>query len=104
MGRVLVAAGASLSVGLLCVYGLSQTANSRYFGHNSDFWPDYVRERIRHTYLYVTGSAVIAAGTATLMFRSPAIVQMVMRGGFAFPIGMFLTTVASSIACKVIDF
>lgn len=40
-------------------------------------WPDYVKERIRTTYLYFGGSLVFTAASAMMCFRSPVILRAV---------------------------
>lgn len=45
-------------------------------------WPEYVRERIRTTYLYFGGSLAITAASAVAAFRSPTIIRLVANNGF----------------------
>ena len=44
-------------------------------------WPQYVRDRVRDTYFYFGGSLAATAGTAAAIFRSPAAMALVSRGG-----------------------
>merc|ERR1719443_2292203 len=44
-------------------------------------WPEYVKTRIQDTYMYFGGSLVATAGTAAAVFRSPAMMNLVTRGG-----------------------
>lgn len=49
---------------------------------NSMVWPQYVRDRIRSTYMYFGGSIGISALAAAAVFRSPALLNLVGRGGW----------------------
>merc|ERR1711936_1082696 len=44
-------------------------------------WPEYVKQRIRDTYMYFGASLGVTAGTAIAIFRSPAMMNIVSRGG-----------------------
>lgn len=41
-------------------------------------WPEYVKDRIRTTYMYFGGSVLLTAASAMACFRSPAIMGLVM--------------------------
>ena len=45
-------------------------------------WPDYVKERIRDTYMYFGASIGVTAASAAAIFRSPAMMNIVMRQGW----------------------
>lgn len=45
-------------------------------------WPDYVKDRIKTTYLYFGGSLAITAASAVAAFRSPMILRLVANNGF----------------------
>lgn len=45
-------------------------------------WPQYVKDRIKSTYLYLGSSLVITASSAVAAFRSPVIMNLVARNGF----------------------
>ena len=45
-------------------------------------WPQYVKDRIKDTYMYFGGSILATAGTAAAVFRSPAAMNIVMRQGW----------------------
>jgi len=44
------------------------------------FWPDYVKQRVHHTYMYFAGSTVIAVASAAAVMRSPRAMALVARG------------------------
>lgn len=45
-------------------------------------WPEFVKERIKTTYLYFGSSLAITAASAMAAARSPAIMNIVMRNGW----------------------
>lgn len=45
-------------------------------------WPQYVKDRIKTTYMYFGGSLAMTAGSALAAVRSPAIMNLVMKNGF----------------------
>merc|ERR1719415_276501 len=47
----------------------------------SVMWPQHVKDRIRDTYMYFGASVAATAGTAVAAFRSPAVMNLVSRGG-----------------------
>jgi hypothetical protein len=45
-------------------------------------WPDYVRKRIKDTYIYFGGSLALTAASATAAFRSPALMRFMTKSSF----------------------
>jgi len=75
------AAGASvIGLGALCYYGLGLGAPNNTL-NQSMLWPQYVKERIHSTYAYFGGSVALTAVSAAAIFRSPALFNLVSRGG-----------------------
>lgn len=81
IGRGAVAGGAALGLGALAFYGLGMSQGTSAW-NNSMMWPQYVRDRIRSTYLYFGGSIGISALAAAAVFRTPALLNIVGRGGW----------------------
>jgi len=81
VGRGALAGGAALGVGALCFYGLG-LSNEAGALEKSTIWPKYVKDRIKSTYMYFGGSLIVTATSAMAAFRSPAIMNLVTRGGF----------------------
>lgn len=44
-------------------------------------WPQYVKDRIKATYMYFGGSIAISVVSAAAVFSSPALLQLASRGG-----------------------
>merc|ERR1719167_910628 len=70
VGQIAVAGGAVLGMGALCYYGLGM-ANEPGAIDRVVVWPQYVKDRIRDTYMYLGASCGAAAASAVAVFRSP---------------------------------
>lgn len=49
---------------------------------NFSMWPQYVKDRIKSTYMYFGSSIAVTAASAAAAFRSPAVMNLVTRNGF----------------------
>ncbi|XP_076244729.1 growth hormone-inducible transmembrane protein [Calliopsis andreniformis] len=81
IGKGAVAGGAVIGLGALCYYGLGlspQLGTIDYAG----LWPDYVKERVKSTYMYFGASVAASAASAAVCLRTPAIMNMVLRQGW----------------------
>ncbi len=81
IGQGAVAGASALGLGALAYYGLG-LSNEVGTSEKAMFWPKYVKNRIRDTYLYFGGSIAVTATTAAAIFRSPAVMRIVMRQGW----------------------
>lgn len=81
MGQGALAGAAVLGVGALAYYGAGLSGEMGA-AEKSVMWPQYVKDRIRDTYMYFGGSVLATAGTAVAAFRTPAVMNLVSRGGF----------------------
>ncbi|XP_046636075.1 growth hormone-inducible transmembrane protein-like [Daphnia pulicaria] len=93
LGKGLVLGASGLGLGALCFYGLGFGSQPGAIDR-SVMWPEYVKERIRSTYMYFGGSVMLTAASAVACFRSPLIMRvvagnsmMVMLGSIAVMIG-----------------
>jgi len=80
-GQGALAGAAALGLGGLAFYGLGLGSEVGAVDKQM-VWPQYVKDRIRDTYMYFGGSIVATAGTAAAVFRSPAAMNIVMRQGW----------------------
>merc|ERR1711963_1045621 len=81
MGQGALAGAAALGIGALAFYGAGMSGEMGAVD-KSVAWPQYVKDRIKDTYMYFGGSLAATAGTAAAIFRSPAAMSIVSRGGF----------------------
>lgn len=56
------------------------------------FWPEIVRQRVKHTYLYFAGSAAIAVGSAAAVIRSPRMMALITRNTWPVRTSLDYTT------------
>ncbi|CAH2321325.1 growth hormone-inducible transmembrane [Pelobates cultripes] len=80
-GRLIVAGGAVVGLGALCYYGLGMS-NEIGAIEKAVIWPQYVKDRIRSTYMYFAGSISLTALSAVAVSRSPALMNLMMRGSW----------------------
>ncbi|KRT78405.1 hypothetical protein AMK59_8609 [Oryctes borbonicus] len=81
VGKGALAGGAVVGLGALCYYGLGMSSEAGVL-EKSMMWPQYVKDRIKTTYIYFGGSLAITAASAVAAFRSPAILRLVANNGF----------------------
>jgi len=80
MGQGALAGAAVVGLGALAFYGAGMSGEVGAVD-KAVVWPQYVKDRIRDTYMYFGGSLVATAGTAVAAFRTPAVMNLVSRGG-----------------------
>uniref|UniRef100_A0A8C6CPD8 Growth hormone-inducible transmembrane protein n=1 Tax=Moschus moschiferus TaxID=68415 RepID=A0A8C6CPD8_MOSMO len=81
MGRWFIAGGAAVGLGALCYYGLGMS-NEIGAIEKSVIWPQYVKDRIHSTYMYLAGSIGLTALSAMAVSRTPALMNFMMRGSW----------------------
>ncbi|XP_028916079.1 growth hormone-inducible transmembrane protein [Ornithorhynchus anatinus] len=81
MGRWIVAGGAVVGLGALGYYGLGMS-NEIGAIEKAVIWPQYVKDRIHSTYMYFAGSVGLTALSAVAVSRSPAVMNLMMRGSW----------------------
>ncbi|CAG9863026.1 unnamed protein product [Phyllotreta striolata] len=82
IGRGAVAAGSAIGIGALAFYGLGMgSPTGTTVLDKQHVWPEYVKERIRTTYMYFGASIAVTAASALAAVRSPVIMNIVMRNG-----------------------
>merc|ERR1719245_2357055 len=80
VGQGALAGAAALGIGALAFYGAGLSGEMGAV-EKSVMWPQYVKNRIRDTYMYFGASVAATAGTAVAAFRTPAVMNLVSRGG-----------------------
>lgn len=81
IGQGALAGASALGLGALAFYGLG-LSNGEGAAERAVMWPDYVKQRVRDTYMYFGASIGITAATAGAIFRTPALMNIVMRQGW----------------------
>ncbi|KAK2113942.1 hypothetical protein P7K49_008208 [Saguinus oedipus] len=81
MGRGFVAGGAAVGLGALCYYGLGMS-NEIGALEKAVIWPQYVKDRIHSTYMYLAGSTGLTALSAIAISRMPVLMNFMMKGSW----------------------
>ncbi|XP_048208705.1 growth hormone-inducible transmembrane protein-like [Perognathus longimembris pacificus] len=92
MGRWFVAGGAAVGLGTLCYYGLGMS-NEIGAIEKDVIWPQYVKDRIHSTYMYLAGSIGVTALSALAVARSPALMNFMLRGSWV--------TIGATLAARI---
>lgn len=103
LGKGALAGGAALGLGALCFYGLGFGSGTSTLD-NAHAWPEFVKERIRDTYLYFGGSLAISAASAMAVFRNPTLLNLVSRNGWMSIIGTFAVMIGSGMLAQSIPY
>ncbi|CAH1102988.1 unnamed protein product [Psylliodes chrysocephalus] len=80
VGRGALAGGSVLGIGALAYYGLGMGSGVGAL-EKQHLWPDYVKDRIKSTYMYFGASIAVTAASAMAAVRSPVIMNIVMKNG-----------------------
>lgn len=103
VGAGAVAGASLLGIGALCYYGLG-LADGVSTLDRATVWPQYVRDRVKATYMYFGGSVIMTAASAMAAFKSPAIMRLVTKGGLV-GIGISLAAMmGTGILCQSIPY
>ena len=103
VGRASVAGASLLGIGGLCYYGLGLSQQSGAV-ERAVLWPEFVRNRIRDTYMYFGGSLIATAGTAVAIFRNKTLFRMVSGNSMTAMIASIAALIGSSMICRSIEY
>eukprot|EP00092_Neocalanus_flemingeri_P017070 GFUD01018461.1.p1 GENE.GFUD01018461.1~~GFUD01018461.1.p1 ORF type:complete len:283 (+),score=37.89 GFUD01018461.1:63-911(+) len=103
MGQGALAGAAVVGLGALAFYGAGMSGEMGAVD-KAVMWPQYVKERVKDTYMYFGGSLVATAGTAAAIFRSPAAMNIVSRGGLMAMEVSIAAMIGSSMVARSIPY
>lgn len=103
IGAGALAGASALGIGALCYYGLGLSSEMSIID-NATVWPQYVRDRVKATYMYFGGSVCITAASALAAFRSPTIMRFVTRGGIMGLVMSMGAMIGTGILCQSIPY
>lgn len=103
IGKGAVAGAAVMGLGALCYYGLGLSSSVGAIDYAS-VWPQYVKDRIKSTYMYFGASVAASAASAALCLRSPAVMNMVMRQGWVALGVTMVAMIGSGMAVRSIPY
>jgi FtsH-binding integral membrane protein len=99
IGQGAVAGAAIFGLGALCYYGLGMSSEAGVL-ERSMMWPQYVRDRIHATYAYFGGSIILTAASAAAAFRSPVIMNMMMRNSWMVLAGSMVALIGTGMVVR----
>ncbi|XP_060710257.1 growth hormone-inducible transmembrane protein [Hemiscyllium ocellatum] len=102
-GRLFVAGGAAVGLGALCYYGLGMS-NEIGAIEKAVIWPQYVKDRIRSTYMYFSGGIGLTALSAVAISRSPAIMNLMMKNSFLAIGASFAAMIGAGVLVRSIPY
>lgn len=102
-GKAVAMGASALGLGALGFYGLGMSSEPGTV-ERSMMWPEYVRDRVKTTYLYFGGSLVLTAASAVSCFRSPVIMNIVMKSGWMAVIGSIAAMVGTGMLARSIPY
>jgi len=102
-GQMAVAGASVLGLGALCYYGLGMSSKASTMD-NAVLWPQYVKDRVRDTYMYFGGSLAVTAASCVAMSRVPAFMQLINRSGLMISLVSVAAMIGTSILCQSIPY
>ncbi|XP_037084250.1 growth hormone-inducible transmembrane protein-like [Pollicipes pollicipes] len=102
-GRGLVAGASVVGIGALCYYGAGLSSEMGAIDR-AVMWPDYVRERVKATYLYFGSSVAVTAASAAAIFRSPAMMRLVTKNSWLAIGATFAAMIGSGMLLRSIPY
>uniref|UniRef100_A0AC35UD90 Growth hormone-inducible transmembrane protein n=1 Tax=Rhabditophanes sp. KR3021 TaxID=114890 RepID=A0AC35UD90_9BILA len=102
-GSYAVTGAAVAGLGALTYYGLKMGSTDSVV-NQSALWPQYVRDRLSTTYGYLIASLGVTAGSFYASSRTPAIMNLMSRGGILPFIAFMGAVIGSSMLCQGIDY
>ncbi|KAG8223873.1 hypothetical protein J437_LFUL005437 [Ladona fulva] len=103
IGKGALIGGSALGLGALCFYGLG-LSNKEGAIDRAMLWPDYVKQRIKDTYLYFGGSIAFTAASAVAVFRSPTMLNLMTKNSFLAIGASIAAMIGSGILCQSIPY
>lgn len=102
-GRGLVAAASGIGLAMLGFYGIG-LSNETGVLENSVLWPDYVRARVRDTYLYFGGGIGLTAASALAVSRNAKLMNMMTKNSLLAIGATFAAVIGTNIVCHSIPY
>ncbi|KAK2488483.1 hypothetical protein MC885_014151 [Smutsia gigantea] len=103
MGRWFIAGGTAVGLGALCYYGLGMS-NEIGAIEKAVIWPQYVKDRIHSTYMYLAGSIGLTALSALAVSRSPVLMNFMMRGSWVTIGATFVAMIGAGMLVQSIPY
>ncbi|XP_077999378.1 growth hormone-inducible transmembrane protein-like [Glandiceps talaboti] len=103
LGRSLLAGASVVGIGAVCYYGLGMSNEVGAF-EKAAIWPQYVRDRIKSTYMYFGAGLSLTALSAVAIARSPAIMTRMMSNSWLAIGATFAAVIGSGMLCRAVPY
>ncbi|CAK8687081.1 growth hormone-inducible transmembrane protein-like [Clavelina lepadiformis] len=103
VGRAAVAGASLLGIGGLCYYGMGLSSEIGAID-KAMVWPQYVKDRVRDTYMYFGGSLIATAGSAVAIARNPTLMRIVSTNGMLAMVATIGAMIGTSIICRSVEY
>jgi len=103
IGQGVLLGASAFGLGSLCYYGLG-LSNEPGTLERSLMWPQYVRDRIHATYSYFGGSIILTAASAAAAFRSPVMMNLMMKNSWLVIGGSLVAMIGTQMLCTSIPY
>lgn len=103
VGQISLAGGSVVGLGALCYYGLG-LGNEAGIIDKAALWPEYIRQRVRDTYLYFGGSLLATAGSALAIAKNPTMMRLVSANGMWSIVLSLGAMIGTSMICRSIEY
>jgi len=94
IGKGVLMGASGLGIASLCYYGLGLSKEAGAIDR-SMLWPEYVKDRIKSTYMYFSGSIALTAMSAVAVSRSPVLMNIMMKNSL-LAIGVTIAAMVGS--------
>jgi len=102
-GQAAVAGASLVALGGLCYYGMGLASEAGAVDKVA-FWPAYVKERVRDTYMYFGGSLFATAGSAYAISQNPTLMRLASSNGIAAMVLTIGAMIGTSILARNIEY
>ncbi|NXY89779.1 GHITM protein, partial [Alcedo cyanopectus] len=103
LGKVIVAGGAAVGLGALCYYGMGMSTEIGAI-EKAVIWPQYVKDRIHSTYMYLAGSIGMTALSAVAVSRSPALMSFMTKASWLSVGASFAAMIGAGLLVRSISY
>ncbi|KAK2707473.1 hypothetical protein QYM36_015241 [Artemia franciscana] len=103
IGKASVAGASALGLGALCYYGLGMSSQLGAVDR-SLVWPDYVKERVRSTYMYFGGSIALTAASAAAFFRSRMVMNFMLSNTWVSMLGSLALMIGTGMIVRSLPY
>jgi len=103
VGQAAVAGASVLALGGLCYYGMGLAPEAGAVDRAA-FWPAYVKERVKDTYMYFGGSLIATAGTAYGISQNATLMRLASSNGLAAMVITIGAMIGTSMIARNIEY